>query len=477
MKTSRPSDYRSGAKKLARVAWLAIGLPALGAANGNSSGPEVYLTRETGMQAYSVTVTALPQSLREQVSSGRRMFLEPWVLPTQYTGVWGVGPTFNENSCPECHLNNGRARAPANGEEVARGLLLRLSAPGSAGEPPRPHPHYGDQFQNRGVRNVVPAEGKAIVRYETVEVVFADGERLSLRKPTFQFSELSFGELGKGAMISARIAPALAGLGLLEAIPEETLLDIAQRQPAQGLRGKPNYVWDHEAQRSVLGRFGWKAGQPNLRQQTAAALHADIGATSSIFPAENCPEVQTLCRSGPSATGCSGGRGQCDGVIFWEVLPSRLRNLTVYMQALAVPARRNAEDPQVKHGEKLFAAAQCGGCHVPELQTGSTTAIPAAANLTIHPYTDMLLHDMGEGLADERPDFLADGRQWRTPPLWGLGLQEIVSGHSELLHDGRARNLTEAIAWHDGEARTSRERFFAMDKRERDALLKFLESL
>jgi CxxC motif-containing protein (DUF1111 family) len=451
-------------------------LSGLAVAGDATPDSESFTTRETGTQAYSVTVAAVPENLRQSISSGRRMFQEPWVLPTQYTGVWGIGPTFNENSCSACHENNGRARAPGPGGEIAAGLILRLSVPASDGSA-QAHPHYGDQFQNRGVKGQVPAEGRAVMRYESIDIKFADGETISLRKPVVEFAELAFGPLAKDTMVSARVAPSLAGLGLLEAVPVETLLQIAKRQPAQGLNGKPNYVWDVEAKQMVLGRFGWKANQPSLRQQTAAAFHGDIGATSSLYPAENCPDIQIECLKGPSATGCSGGRGKCEGEIFWEVLPSRLRNVTLYLQALAAPAQRNADDATVRLGEQLFAEAQCGGCHLPEIKTGAVTAIPAAANQTIRPYTDLLLHDMGEGLADGRPDFLADGRQWRTAPLWGLGLQKSVNGHTDFLHDGRARNLAEAIAWHGGEAQRSRDRFLSMTRNDREALLKFLESL
>jgi CxxC motif-containing protein (DUF1111 family) len=179
----------------------------------------------------------------------------------------------------------------------------------------------------------------------------------------------------------------------------------------------------------------------------------------------------------PSAAKC-GGQGGCTGNQFRaEVVPSRLTNITLYLQALAVPARRNASDPEVKRGEALFAQAQCSTCHVPQLRTGPKPALRAAGDLVFHPYTDLLLHDMGEGLADGRPDFEADGREWRTAPLWGIGLLQVVNGHSELLHDGRARNVTEAILWHDGEARPAREAFRAMTKAERTALVKFVESL
>jgi CxxC motif-containing protein (DUF1111 family) len=267
----------------------------------------------------------------------------------------------------------------------------------------------------------------------------------------------------------------MVGLGLLEAVPEPSILQIAQQQP-EALRGKPNYVWDVENEVKALGRFGWKANQPSIRQQTAGAFLGDIGATSSLFPEENCPSVQKACLDVPSASKC-GGQGGCTGNYRPEVVPSRLTNITLYLQTLAVPARRNVHDPAVKEGETLFKQAQCSVCHVPQLTTGAKPAIKLEANIDFHPYTDLLLHDMGEALADGRPDFLASGSEWRTPPLWSIGLLQLVNGHSDLLHDGRARNVTEAILWHGGQAQGSRDAFAAMPKAQREALVKFVESL
>lgn len=437
-----------------------------------------FTTPETGPLAYSIAVTELAADQVRAVSAGRRMFNDIWVLPTEVTGVWGVGPTFNENSCAACHPANGRARAPQDGGEVAGGALLRLSVPGvTAQGAPLPHPHYGDQFQNRGVKDRVPREGRATVRYEPVRRTLADGEVVTLRRPVVSFVELGFGELGSDTMTSLRVPPALAGLGLLEAVSEEALLDLRPAQAAQGMEGTPNRVWDIETGKAVLGRFGWKANQPNLRQQIAAALHGDIGATSELFPAENCPAVQKECFKGPTATGCNGGHSGCQDANYWEVLPSRLRNTTLYLQALAVPARRNAADAVVMRGEALFREARCDVCHAPSLRTGDKAAIAAAAGQSIHPYSDLMLHDMGEDLADHRPDYLASGQQWRTPPLWALGLQQVVNGHLELLHDGRARGFAEAILWHGGQAQPARDAFMRMPRADRDALVRFLESI
>ncbi len=427
--------------------------------------------------AFSLPVGALSKKQMEQFLAGREQFNEAWVVAPEPDGVWGLGPTFNEDRCAHCHVNNGRAKAPEHAEEGSRGLLVRLSIPGQTKEgAPNPHPAYGDQLQNRGIAGRVPAEGRVVFTYRPREVRLNDGEIIVLREPQMHYTDLQFGELGTGTMISARIAPAMIGLGLLEAVPEETILALAADQKKQGLGGRPNYVWDHENGRTVLGRFGWKANQPNVRQQTAAAFFTDIGATSQFFPEENCPAPQLQCLDLPSASKC-GGQGGCTGNYRPEVVPSRLKNISFYLQTLAVPARRNAADAQVQRGEALFAQARCNACHVPRLQTGSQAAIDLGKHQVIHPYTDLLLHDMGEALADGRPDFRAGGRDWRTPPLWGIGLVPVVNGHSTLLHDGRARNVTEAILWHGGEAQASRDIFGAMTKPEREALVKFVESL
>ena len=245
---------------------------------------------------------------------------------------------------------------------------------------------------------------------------------------------------------------------------ETALLDIARRQKQLGFNGRPNYVWDAEKQARVLDRFGWKANQPNLKQQDASAFLNDMGVTTSVFKRENCPDMQAACRK------------RAAGMVP-EQSDRAFNELLFYTRALGVPARRRVDDPVALRGERLFAQAQCAVCHAPEMKTGDYPALPQLGHQLIRPYTDLLLHDMGEGLADGRPDFLAGPRDWRTPPLWGIGLTEKVNGNAALLHDGRARDLTEAILWHGGEAEGSREAFRSMPKPERDALLAFLGSL
>jgi CxxC motif-containing protein (DUF1111 family) len=439
-----------------------------------TAGP--FTTPEQSADAFSIPIAMLAADQTEAWAKGKEQFNEAWVVAPDPGGVWGLGPTFNEDRCSHCHVNNGRARGAHDGQEAERGLLVRLSIPGKTKEGgPNPHPVYGDQLQNRGIQDRVPAEGKVLVHYAVHQVTLSDGEVIELREPRLEFKELQFGELGAQTMTSARVAPAMIGLGLLEAVAEQSLLQIAQQQP-EAMRGKLNYVWDFENEQIAVGRFGWKANQPSIRQQTAGAFLGDIGATSSIFPEENCPATQSACLNIPSASKC-GGQGGCTGNYRPEVVPSRLSNITLYLQTLAVPARRHFNDPEVKRGAVLFTEARCSVCHVAQMTTSPKPAIRAAANIEFHPYTDLLLHDMGEALADGRPDYLASGREWRTAPLWGIGLLQTVNGHVDLLHDGRARNVMEAILWHGGQAQAPRDAFTAMSKADRAALVKFVESL
>jgi CxxC motif-containing protein (DUF1111 family) len=261
-------------------------------------------------------------------------------------------------------------------------------------------------------------------------------------------------------MISPRVAPQMIGLGLLEAVSEDTVLGFAQ---ANG--GRPNYVWDVTTQTAELGRFGWKANQPGLAQQTFAAFLGDIGITSMMFQSDNCPPVQTACVAAPHS------------LTEPNLEPIKADAMVVHALALAVPARRNLNDSRAQRGEQLFDTIGCATCHIPELTTSSLDGWPELSNQHIRPFTDLLLHDMGPDLADNRPDFLASGAEWRTPPLWGLGLVESINGGLFLLHDGRARGFAEAILWHGGAGQGARDAFRALPASDRDALVAFLSSL
>jgi CxxC motif-containing protein (DUF1111 family) len=349
-------------------------------------------------------------------------------------------------------------------------MLLRLSIPGDGEHGgPKPDPNYGGQFNPLAIPDV-PAEGFATVDYEEIKGQYADGTTYTLRKPKIILKDLGYGPLAKDVLISPRVAPPVYGLGLLEAIPEAAIL--AQADPddkdGDGISGKPNYVWDVVGKKMSLGRFGWKANQPSLLQQSAGAFLGDIGITSPLFPSQNCSSAQEAC-----AKAIQGGEGEPTQP---EITMKRLEQVAFYTRALAVPMRRAWDDPQVLRGKALFSQARCQSCHTPKWTTGEALE-GFLSNQTFWPYTDLLLHDMGKELADNRPDFAANGQEWRTPPLWGIGLLGVVNNHTMLLHDGRARNVEEAILWHGGEGEASRDAFVKMSKAEREALIAFVNSL
>ena len=402
---------------------------------------------------------------------GDSFFTQPWVTAPASTQVRdGLGPLFNARACASCHARDGRAAPPASPEEDVVGLLFRLSLAGvDSNGAPQPHPEYGGQFQHQSILGAA-AEGRVRVEYEEIPGTFDDGQAYSLRRPIYTFENLAYGSIGPETMVSPRIASVVMGLGLLEAIDEASILanEDIEDSNGDGISGKANQVWDVQAQQLRLGRFGWKAGQPSLEQQAAAAFVNDIGITNPLFGNETCTEVQEDCQD--AITGVNEGEN-------FEIEERLFSRVVFYTQTLAVPARRNWDDPQVLRGKQLFSEMNCTGCHVPKFETGSNPAVDVLANQIIFPYTDLLLHDMGEGLADNRPEFLANGQEWRTPPLWGIGLVERVNGHTFFLHDGRARNLTEAILWHGGEAESSKNQFKALSQEDREAVITFLESL
>lgn len=378
----------------------------------------------------------------------------------------GLGPVFNANSCESCHVEDGRGRPPEFVGESESGFLIRLAIPQlNANGGTLPDAIYGGQLQDMSVEGVA-REGDVVIHYTEITGTYADGTPFSLRVPTYTIANPGFGPMDSAVTYSPRVANHMVGLGLLEALSEDTILSFADADDSNGdgISGRPNYVWDVLNSRLSLGRFGWKANQPNLLQQTAGAYNGDMGITTSIFGHQPCTEGQASCMDT-----AAGGTP--------EASDEDVRLVTFYASSLSVPAQRNADDPLVQEGEQLFEQAQCSSCHIPTMTTGTHPTIPQLSNQYIQPFTDLLLHDMGEGLADGQTDFQASGNEWRTPPLWGIGLFETVNGHTYYLHDGRARNLEEAILWHGGEAALSREWFMQMTAEERAALIAFLQSL
>ncbi|RRU70318.1 thiol oxidoreductase [Stutzerimonas xanthomarina] len=423
--------------------------------------------------AYSMPSANLAPMRRLDFSVGNSFFRNPWVIaPASTTARDGLGPLLNTNACQNCHIKDGRGHPPAPDATSAVSMLVRLSIPAGPehAEVVRergiaPEPSYGGQLQDMAIPGVAP-EGKVRLRYSSEQVRFADGTEVELRRPEIELNDLAYGDMHPETRMSLRIAPPMIGLGLLEAIPEEALLANADPDDrnGDGISGRPNRVFDQTSRQTVIGRFGWKAGQPSLNQQNADAFFNDMGLSTSLFSGSSCTDRQTECRAMPD-----GGEPEVSDDILAQVL--------FYTRNLGVPARRNVDDPQVLAGKTLFHRAGCQSCHVPQFTTAADAAEPELANQLIRPYTDLLLHDMGEGLADDRAEFEANGREWRTPPLWGIGLTQAVSGHTQLLHDGRARNLLEAILWHGGEAEKARQIVLGYDQNERTALLSFLESL
>jgi CxxC motif-containing protein (DUF1111 family) len=433
--------------------------------------------RKTDQNAFSLPSANLPPSRRVDFSVGNSFFRSPWVIaPSTTTARDGLGPLFNTNACQNCHIKDGRGHPPAPDAPNAVSMLVRLSIPDTPAYAKVieqlgvvPEPVYGGQFQDMSVPGVVP-EGKVRVDYTAVPVRFKDGSEIELRKPTLQITQLGYGPMHPDTRFSARIAPPMIGLGLLEAIPEEAILANAEAQAREknGIAGRPNRVWDDAQQKTVLGRFGWKAGQPNLNQQNVHAFSGDMGLTTSLRPIDDCTDAQTACKQAPNGNGPDGEP---------EVSDNILRLVLFYSRNLAVPARRDVGAPQVLAGKNLFFQAGCQSCHTPKYTTAANAAEPELANQVIRPYSDLLLHDMGDGLADHRTEFQASGRDWRTPPLWGIGLTQTVNGHTQFLHDGRARNLLEAVLWHGGEAQAAQQQVLSFNAEQRAALLAFLNSL
>ena len=429
------------------------------------SGGDTGTVFDSGRDAYSHPLSALDTDEERAFFRGRAVFRDGWVeAPSSTTTRDGLGPLFNARSCIACHVRDGRGRPPI-GDEPLLSMLFRLSIPGAnaLGGPER-EPTYGGQLQPFGVFPLV-GDGDVEIVYEEVAGSYGDGSAYTLLRPRYSFRDLAYGPMAEDALSSPRVAPSVYGLGLLEAVPESAILDLADDDDADGdgVSGRPNYVWDVEAEAEALGRFGWKANQPSLLQQTAGAFNGDIGITSRLFPVDDCSTVQLDCVEAQS-----GGDP--------ELIEAFLEDVTFYTRTLAVPARRDIDDAEVRAGQKLFSDMGCAACHAPALRTGASE-VAALANQDIRPYTDLLLHDMGPELADGRPDFLATGSEWQTPPLWGVGLLATVNDHSRLLHDGRARDLAEAILWHGGEGESARERFRTASAEERAQIIAFLESL
>lgn len=410
---------------------------------------------------------------------GNGLFRKVWVSsPSSTLASDGLGPLYNARSCQRCHIKDGRGHPP-EGDDDSVSMFLRVSIPDDAARIDEiedylgtaPDPAYGTQLQDHALPGI-PAEYRMQIDYEEIPVELSGGETASLRAPTYTAADLGYGPLHEDAMLSPRVAPQMIGLGLLEAIPAADILAGADPGDADGdgISGRANIVWSIEYDMPMLGRFGLKAGVPTIREQAAGAFAGDIGISNPLLadPFGECTTIQDACQSAPHGDGDARG---------YEIDEEGLEMVTFYSRNLGVPARRDMDEADVLRGKQVFHQTGCASCHRPKFVTHRLDGQPEQSFQLIWPHTDMLLHDMGEGLADHRPEARATGREWRTAPLWGIGLTERVSGHSYFLHDGRARSLLEAILWHGGEAQAARDTVVDMAPKDRAALITYLESL
>lgn len=424
----------------------------------------------------------MPDAREMDFVVGQSLFEKLWVAaPSATLASDGLGPLYNARACSICHPGNGRGRPPEGDGDRVGALFMRVSIPDSASDlsaeelallPNAPEPLYGFQIQDKSVPGV-PAEGRLNVAYEIIPVRMGDGDVVELRKPTYDITALGYGALHAQAQLSPRIAPQMIGLGLLEAIPEADILAHADPDDADGdgISGRPNVVWSHLYGQWMTGRFGLKAGSPTVQTQSMEALNSDIGLSNPYRTAAtgDCTARQTECMAAPDGNTPAQEDLEASSVV--------MALITHFARNVAPPQRRDINDPKVLKGKAQFYNAGCTACHVPKFVTHRLKERPEQSFQLVWPYSDMLLHDMGEGLSDNRPEWQATGREWRTSPLWGTGLTAMVSGQTNFLHDGRARSLVEAILWHGGEAQKAREAFRLMDAAKRDALVAFLESL
>ncbi|MGI2032862.1 di-heme oxidoredictase family protein [Rhizobium panacihumi] len=455
------------------------------------SRPEQFETMQGGAATTKATVngnifshfsTNLTFQEEEKFKIGNALFTKLWVAaPSSTQASDGLGPLFNARGCQSCHLKDGRGHPP-EGAPDATSMFLRLARPARTETEKTavaarkvlnfPDPVYGEQLQDLAVQDLA-IEGRMVVTYEEVPVELAGGETMSLRKPTYSVSDLGYGPMYPDTTLSPRVSPPMIGLGLVQAIHEADILANADPddRDEDGISGKPAFVRDHRTGELKLGRFGFKAQNASIRDQSSSAFAGDLGISTPDAPRDfgDCTQAQTKCLSLP--TGVQERLGPTEA-------PDPVMDLvTFYSENLAVPARRDIDSPAVLRGKEMFYTSGCTSCHTPKFVTRRDAGNKAQAFQLIWPYSDFLLHDMGEGLADGQQVGDADGREWRTQPLWGIGLTKTVNNHTFFLHDGRARNLTEAVLWHGGEAEAARNAFAALPKDDRQALITFLESL
>ncbi len=461
----------------ASVLWLALGLAAIfgltltvnrraNAPAQPAANPAAFLyAASSASRTFSQPAPALNATQRQTFDQGNRLFNTNWVpAGTQGSAFTGLGPLYNRSSCVACHVRDGRGQPP-NRAQPSLSLLIRISLPGKAAHgAPKPVPGYGLQINDQALPGV-PPEAQVALAWRKISGFYADGEPFSLRAPVLTLENAAYGDLPPDMQTSIRVAPAVFGLGLIEALSDSAILALADPDDLNndGISGRINSVYSKQLARVAIGRYGWKANIATLQDQTLDAALFDIGLTSEQAPQQNCEPTQSACLqaiTGPKP----------------ELSKAVTAKITAYLRMLGVPKPRPAT-PESARGAALFRDFQCSACHVESLTTSANSGLNHLQNQIFHPYTDLLLHDMGEYLSDQRPDFAASGSEWRTAPLWGIGLIPSVNGHNFLLHDGRARGVAEAILWHGGEAQAAKERFRKASNADRQALLAYVNRL
>jgi len=437
-------------------------------------GDAQYTTTATGKDLFSREISGLNDAQQDRFIVGKSFFHIPWVeAPSATTARDGLGPLFNANTCASCHPNNGIGRIYNKNNEISRNYVTRLSIPSNGSKEHQEklkiagfveEPVYGAQISINAVPGIA-YEAKPLLRYRALTVTYPDGEKVTLKEPLhgieYQLTDLQYGDMHKEVSITNRLAPALVGLGLLEQITDEQILayqDIDD-QDGDGISGKANRVYSIADQTFRVGRYTWKASAPSVLQQSAAAAYNDMGLTNPLFPNENCTKQQKACLNAPKADLRRAGTP-------YDLPMERLRAIVFYLKHLKIPKSTITQT----EGEKLFLTIGCIKCH--------RASFRLASGYSIKPFSDLLLHDMGDALSDGRSEFLATAREWRTAPLWSLGKYEKALGQPpELLHDGRAKSIEEAILWHGGEAKSAQERFMHLSKEEREKVIAYIREL
>ncbi len=416
-------------------------------------------------KAYDTPVYWLTDELNRRFNLGDDLYDRPRGTGIEIGG--GLGPVYAGYSCGSCHKNAGRTTPSlytdgGSGSYGFSSMLIYITRKNGGF-----YPQYGRVLHDQSIYGA-EAEGKLKVSFTEETFQFPDGEEYRLQTPHYRIEQWYADSIKpEDLRITVRQPLRHVGLGQMMALDLNELQKLAAQSnyPEYGIKGRLNWIMERGVYQ--IGVSGNKAHHADLTVELG--FSSDLGVTNDRYP-------ENVAKGQPQMMGYSHY-----GV---EISTEEMENVDLYMQTLGVPARRNVNDPVVKQGEEKFYEAKCHLCHTVTLHTrprGSVllnnTQLPWLGSQVIHPYSDFLLHDMGPGLDDEYTSGLAQGREWRTTPLWGIGLQQVVNGHTYFLHDGRARNLTEAIMWHDGEGAASRTLFSRMNKEDREALLTFLNSL